>query len=82
MRLLADPRRQVAHRGRAGDRHGQSSAEHLRLLELAAGQRLVERNGCGSRLTGPAACWQAVPRRPALGAGERSWPRSPVCRRG
>jgi molybdate transport repressor ModE-like protein len=32
---------------------GQSSAsEHLRLLETAAGQRLVERNGRGSRLTG------------------------------
>jgi molybdate transport repressor ModE-like protein len=31
---------------------GQSSAsEHLRLLEAAAGQRLVERNGRGSRLT-------------------------------
>ena len=31
---------------------GQSSAsEHLRLLESAAGQRLVERNGRGSRLT-------------------------------
>jgi molybdate transport repressor ModE-like protein len=31
---------------------GQSSAsEHLRLLETAAGQRLVERNGRGSRLT-------------------------------
>src|ERR687896_716539 len=31
---------------------GQSSAsEHLRLLENAAGQRLVERNGRGSRLT-------------------------------
>jgi LysR family transcriptional regulator, low CO2-responsive transcriptional regulator len=31
---------------------GQSSAsEHIRLLETAAGQRLVERNGRGSRLT-------------------------------
>jgi LysR family transcriptional regulator, low CO2-responsive transcriptional regulator len=31
---------------------GQSSAsEHLRLLEAAAGQRIVERNGRGSRLT-------------------------------
>jgi molybdate transport repressor ModE-like protein len=31
---------------------GQSSAsEHLRLLEAAAGQRLIERNGRGSRLT-------------------------------
>jgi molybdate transport repressor ModE-like protein len=31
---------------------GQSSAsEHLRLLETAAGQRLIERNGRGSRLT-------------------------------
>src|SRR5918999_5801024 len=31
---------------------GQSTAsEHLRLLETAAGQRLVERNGRGSRLT-------------------------------
>jgi molybdate transport repressor ModE-like protein len=33
---------------------GQSSASaHLRLLETAAGQRLVERNGQGSRLTEP-----------------------------
>src|SRR5436190_3840931 len=28
-----------------------SASEHLRLLEAAAGQRLVERNGRGSRLT-------------------------------
>src|ERR671926_331147 len=28
-----------------------SASQHLRLLELAAGQRLVERNGRGSRLT-------------------------------
>ncbi len=29
-----------------------SASQHLRLLETAAGQRLVERNGRGSRLTG------------------------------
>lgn len=29
-----------------------SASQHLRLLEAAAGQRLVERNGRGSRLTG------------------------------
>src|SRR5919202_618422 len=28
-----------------------SASQHLRLLETAAGQRLVERNGRGSRLT-------------------------------
>src|SRR6059058_6180135 len=28
-----------------------SASQHLRLLEAAAGQRLVERNGRGSRLT-------------------------------
>src|SRR5215217_753071 len=47
---------------------GQSSAsEHLRLLETAAGQRLVERNGRGSRLT-EAGSLLAVRAREALAA--------------
>ena len=52
---------------------GQSSAsEHLRLLELAAGQRLVERNGRGSRLTeaGRVLAGHAAQALAALGAGE------------
>ena len=52
---------------------GQSSvSEHLRLLELAAGQRLVERNGRGSRLTdaGRVLAGRAAQALAALGAGE------------
>ena len=52
---------------------GQSSvSEHLRLLELAAGQRLVERNGRGSRLTeaGRILAGRAAQALSALGAGE------------
>ena len=52
---------------------GQSSvSEHLRLLELAAGQRLVERNGRGSRLTeaGRILAGRAAQALAALGAGE------------
>jgi molybdate transport repressor ModE-like protein len=52
---------------------GQSSvSEHVRLLELAAGQRLVERNGRGSRLTeaGRVLASRAAQALAALGAGE------------
>jgi molybdate transport repressor ModE-like protein len=52
---------------------GQSSvSEHVRLLELAAGQRLVERNGRGSRLTeaGRVLAGRAAQALAALGAGE------------
>jgi molybdate transport repressor ModE-like protein len=52
---------------------GQSSvSEHLRLLELAAGQRLVERSGRGSRLTdaGRILAGRAAQALAALGAGE------------
>src|ERR687886_1839560 len=55
MRLLVEIERQGSLSGAA---HaigiGQPSAsQHLRALETAAGQRLVERNGRGSRLTEP-----------------------------
>ncbi|MCY7303985.1 MAG: LysR family transcriptional regulator [Thermoleophilia bacterium] len=52
---------------------GQSSvSEHVRLLELAAGQRLVERNGRGSKLTeaGRVLAGRAAQALAALGAGE------------
>ena len=52
---------------------GQSSiSEHLRLLELAAGQRLVERSGRGSQLTdaGRVLASRAAQALAALGAGE------------
>lgn len=52
---------------------GQSSvSEHLRLLELAAGQRLVQRGGRGSRLTeaGRVLAGRAAQALAALGAGE------------
>ena len=52
---------------------GQSSvSEHLRLLELAAGHRLVERNGRGSKLTeaGRILAGRAAQALSALGAGE------------
>src|SRR5256885_4560767 len=53
MRLLVELDRQGSLSGAArAVGIGQSSAsEHLRLLEAAAGQRLVERNGRGSRST-------------------------------
>jgi len=49
-----------------------SASEHLRLLEAAAGQRLVERNGRGSRLTeaGGLLASRAREARAALKAGE------------
>jgi molybdate transport repressor ModE-like protein len=52
---------------------GQSSvSEHVRLLELAAGQRLVERNGRGSKLTeaGRVLAGRAAQALAALEAGE------------
>src|SRR5919204_6521906 len=53
MRLLVEIERQGSLSGAAGAIGiGQPSAsQHLRLLEAAAGQRLVERSGRGSRLT-------------------------------
>jgi molybdate transport repressor ModE-like protein len=49
-----------------------SASQHLRLLEAAAGQRLVERNGRGSRLTeaGRVLAERAAQALAALGAGE------------
>jgi molybdate transport repressor ModE-like protein len=54
MRLLVEIERQGSVSGAAAAIGiGQPSAsQHLRLLEAAAGQRLVERTGRGSRLTG------------------------------
>src|SRR5262245_2864707 len=53
MRLLIELDRQgsVSAAARAVGIGQPSASEHLRLLEAAAGQRLVERNGRGSRLT-------------------------------
>lgn len=74
MRLLVEIDRQGSLSGAAvviGI--GQSSvSEHLRLLELAAGQRLVERNGRGSKLTdaGRVLAGRAAQALAALGAGE------------
>src|ERR1044071_4056962 len=53
MRLLVEIERQGSVSAAAASIGiGQPSAsQHLRLLEAAAGQRLVERNGRGSRLT-------------------------------
>src|SRR5436305_5365314 len=49
-----------------------SASQHLRLLEAAAGQRLVERNGRGSRLTeaGRILAAHAAEALATLGAGE------------
>ena len=49
-----------------------TASEHLRLLEAAAGQRLVERNGRGSRLTeaGRALAFHAAQALATLRAGE------------
>jgi molybdate transport repressor ModE-like protein len=49
-----------------------SASQHLRLLEAAAGQRLVERNGRGSRLTeaGNALAARAAQALASLGAAE------------
>jgi molybdate transport repressor ModE-like protein len=53
LRLLVELERQrsVSNAARAVGIGQPSASEHLRLLEAAAGQRLVERNGRGSRLT-------------------------------
>jgi molybdate transport repressor ModE-like protein len=53
LRLLVevDRRGSVSSAARAVGIGQSSASEHLRLLETAAGQRLVERNGRGSRLT-------------------------------
>jgi molybdate transport repressor ModE-like protein len=53
LRLLVEIGRQgsVSAAARAVGIGQPSASEHLRLLEAAAGQRLVERNGRGSRLT-------------------------------
>jgi len=53
LRLLAelDRRGSVSAAARAVGIGQPSASEHIRLLEAAAGQRLVERNGRGSRLT-------------------------------
>jgi molybdate transport repressor ModE-like protein len=53
MRLLVEIERQGSLSGaaRAVGIGQPSASQHLRLLEAAAGQRLVERNGRGSRLT-------------------------------
>lgn len=74
MRLLVEIERRGSLSGAARALGiGQSSvSEHLRLLELAAGQRLVERNGRGSRLTqaGTALAGRAAQALVALAAGE------------
>ena len=53
MRLLVEVERRgsVSAAARAVGIGQSSASEHFRLLEAAAGQRLVERNGRGSRLT-------------------------------
>src|SRR5688500_1705961 len=53
LRLLVELERQgsVSAAARAVGIGQPSASEHLRLLEAAAGQRLVERNGRGSQLT-------------------------------
>ncbi len=53
LRLLVEIERQgsVSAAARAVGIGQPSASEHVRLLEAAAGQRLVERNGRGSRLT-------------------------------
>lgn len=74
MRLLVEIDRQGTLSGAArAIGIGQSSvSEHLRLLELAAGQRLVERNGRGSRLTdaGRVLAGRAAQALASLAAGE------------
>jgi molybdate transport repressor ModE-like protein len=74
MRLLVEIERQGSLSGAArAIGIGQPSAsQHLRLLEAAAGQRLVERNGRGSRLTeaGRALAARAAQALASLGAAE------------
>jgi molybdate transport repressor ModE-like protein len=74
MRLLVELERQgsVSAAARAVGIGQPSASEHLRLLEGAAGQRLVERNGRGSRLTeaGRLLAGRAAEALTALAAGE------------
>jgi molybdate transport repressor ModE-like protein len=74
MRLLVELERQgsVSAAARAVGIGQPSASEHLRLLEAAAGQRLVERNGRGSRLTeaGRVLASHASQALAALAAGE------------
>jgi molybdate transport repressor ModE-like protein len=74
MRLLVEIERQGSLSAAASAIGiGQPSAsQHLRLLETAAGQRLVERNGRGSRLTeaGRVLAERAAQALASLGAGE------------
>jgi molybdate transport repressor ModE-like protein len=74
MRLLVEIDRQGSVSGAAAAIGiGQPSAsQHLRLLETAAGQRLVERNGRGSRLTeaGQVLAARAAQALSTLGAAE------------
>jgi molybdate transport repressor ModE-like protein len=74
LRLLVELERQgsVSAAARAVGIGQPSASEHLRLLERAAGQRLVERNGKGSRLTdaGRVLASHASEALAALAAGE------------
>jgi molybdate transport repressor ModE-like protein len=74
MRLLAELARQdsVSAAARAVGITQSTASEHLRVLETAAGQPLVERNGRGSRLTdaGRVLAARAAEALAALGAGE------------
>ena len=74
MRLLVELERQcsVSAAARAVGITQSTASEHLRVLESAAGQRLVERSGRGSRLTdaGRALSARAAQALAALRAGE------------
>jgi len=74
MRLLVELERQgsVSAAARAVGISQSTASEHLRLLETAAGQRLTERSGRGSRLTqaGRALSARAAQALAALSAGE------------
>jgi molybdate transport repressor ModE-like protein len=74
MRLLVELERQgsVSAAARAVGIGQPTASEHLRLLEASAGQRLVERNGRGSRLTdaGRVLAAHAAQALNALAAGE------------
>lgn len=74
MRLLVELDRQgsVSAAARVVGITQSTASEHLRLLEAAAGQRLIERSGRGSRLTeaGRVLAARAAQALVALGAGE------------
>jgi molybdate transport repressor ModE-like protein len=74
MRLLVEIERQgsLSAAARAIGIGQPSASQHLRLLEAAAGQRLVERNGRGSRLTeaGQVLAGRAAQALATLGAAE------------